>query len=167
MDTLTVLGMIFLTAGFILVGIEMVLPGFSVPGISGIICLIAGVFLLADTVVEGVFITLMVLAVLGILMAVILYLLSKGKFRSPIIMEEEQKRTEGYLSSSDLQYLLGKKGTAVTDLRPVGVGQFGGVNFDVISEGSYISKDEAIEIIRVEGSKIMVKPQDSSQGTWQ
>ena len=157
MDGLTILGLLCLMAGFIFVGIEMVVPGFSVPGISGIVCLIAGVFLLADTVMEGFFITVIVLALLGILMAVMLYLLSKGKFRSPIILEEEQKSTEGYLSSSDLKYLLGKKGVAMTDLRPTGVGQIDGINFDVISEGNYISAGEPVEIIKVEGSKLIVR----------
>ena len=157
MDGLTILGLLCLLAGFIVVGIEMVVPGFSVPGISGIVCLIAGVFLLADTVMEGFFITVIVLALLGILMAVMLYLLSKGKFRSPIILEEEQKSTEGYLSSSDLKYLLGKKGVAMTDLRPTGVGQIDGINFDVISEGNYISAGEPVEIIKVEGSKLIVR----------
>ena len=157
MDSLTILGLLCLLAGFIFVGIEMVVPGFSVPGISGIVCLIAGVFLLADTVMEGFFITVIVLALLGILMAVMLYLLSKGKFRSPIILEEEQKSTEGYLSSSDLKYLLGKKGVAMTDLRPTGVGQIDGINFDVISEGNYISAGEPVEIIKVEGSKLIVR----------
>ena len=106
---------------------------------------------------EGFFITVIVLALLGILMAVMLYLLSKGKFRSPIILEEEQKSTEGYLSSSDLKYLLGKKGVAMTDLRPTGVGQIDGINFDVISEGNYISAGEPVEIIKVEGSKLIVR----------
>ena len=157
MDGLTILGLLCLLAGFIFVGIEMIVPGFSVPGISGIVCLIAGVFLLADTVMEGFFITVIVLALLGILMAVMLYLLSKGKFRSPIILEEEQKSTEGYLSSSDLKYLLGKKGVVMTDLRPTGVGQIDGINFDVISEGNYISAGEPVEIIKVEGSKLIVR----------
>ena len=57
----------------------------------------------------------------------------------------------------DLQYLLGKKGIAETDLRPTGVGNFEGVNFDVISEGRYISKGADLEIIKVNGSKLMVK----------
>ncbi len=94
---------------------------------------------------------------LGILMAVILWLLSKGKLRSPIILEEEQRKTEGYISSSDLNYLLGKNGTAVTDLRPTGVGRIDGVNFDVISEGNYISGGTEIEIIKVEGAKLIVR----------
>lgn len=157
MDGLTVLGIVLLIAGFILVGIEMVVPGFSLPGISGIICLVAGVFLLADTVMEGVFITILVLAVLGIMMAVIMWLLSKGKFRSPLILEEEQNRKEGYLSSSDMNYLLGKKGSAYTDLRPSGVGVFDEIKFDVITEGGYISKGTQIEIIKVEGSKLVVR----------
>lgn len=157
MDSLTILGILFLVAGFVLVGIEIVLPGFSLPGISGIICLVAGVFLLADSLIEGFVITVVVLALLGILMAVMLWLLSKGKFRSPIILEEEQKRTEGYLSSNDLKYLLGKKGVAVTDLRPTGVGKIDGINFDVLTEGNYISRDSEIEIIKVEGSKLFVR----------
>lgn len=157
MDMVFWIGILLLIAGFILAGIEMVLPGFSVPGISSIICLIIGVFLLADSFMEAVFITVAVLALLGILMAVILWLLSKGKLRSPIILEDEQKKTAGYLSSRDLNYLLGKKGTAVTDLRPAGTAKFDEINFDVMSDGRYISKDSDIEIIKVEGSKLVVR----------
>lgn len=157
MEPLMIAGILLLIAGFILVGIEMVLPGFSAPGISGIICLVAGVFLLADSVMEGVVIAIAVLALMGILMAVILWLLSHGKLKSPIILEEEQKTAEGYLSSSDLQYLLGRQGTAATDLRPSGAGVFDDVKFDVMSEGNYISAGMPIEIIKVEGSKLVVK----------
>ncbi|MDO4297451.1 MAG: NfeD family protein [Lachnospiraceae bacterium] len=157
MDGLALVGMILLTAGFILVGIEVVLPGFSVPGISGIICLVAGVFLLADSVMEAAFITIAVLALLGILMAVLLWMLSKGKLKTPIILEEEQHRAEGYLSSNDLKYLLGRRGFAVTDLRPSGVGKIDEINFDVMSEGNYISGGAEIEIIKVEGSKLVVR----------
>ena len=151
------LGIILLIAGFILVGIEMVLPGFSAPGISGIICLIAGIFVLSDSVMEAAIITIAVLAVLGILMVVILGMISKGKLKTPIILEEEQKRTDGYLSSSDLNYLLGKKGTAETDLRPAGVARIDDIKFDVMSDGNYINKGSVLEIIRVEGSKLVVR----------
>ena len=49
MNTVMIIGIILLIAGFVLVGIELVVPGFGAPGISGIICLVAGVFLTADT----------------------------------------------------------------------------------------------------------------------
>ena len=154
---MTIAGILLLIAGFILAGIEMVLPGFSVPGISAIICLVAGVFILADSAMEAAVITIAVLALLGIMLAVILTLLSKGKLKSPIILEEEQRKAEGYISSSDLKYLLGRQGIATTDLRPAGVGKFDDINFDVMSEGNYISKDAKIEIIKVEGSKLVVR----------
>lgn len=157
MEGIVLLGIVLLIAGFILVGIEMVLPGFSAPGISGIICLIAGIFILADSIMEAAVITIAVLAVLGILMAIILNLLSRGKLKAPIVLEEEQKRTEGYLSSNDLNYLLGKRGTAATDLRPSGIGQFDEVKFDVMSDGTYITKGTEITIIKVEGSRLVVR----------
>ena len=157
MDGLMILGIVLLIAGFVLVGIEMILPGFSVPGVSGIICLVTGIFILSDSVMEAAVITIAVLAVLGILMAIILNLLSRGKLKTPIILGDEQKKTEGYISSNDLNYLLGKQGIAVTDLRPSGVGLFDEVKFDVMSEGNYITKGTSVTIIKVSGSKLVVR----------
>ncbi len=157
MEMLMWIGIALFIAGFILIAVEMVIPGFGAPGICGIICLVAGVFVTADSVEKGAFITVIVLALLGIMMALILWLLSKGKLRSPIVLEEEQRRDEGYISSGDLQFLLGKQGLAETDLHPMGVGNFDGVSFDVLSEGKYISKGAKLEIIKVNGSRLIVK----------
>jgi len=156
-DGLFILAIIFFIVGFFLIGIEMVVPGFSVPGVAGIICLLVGIFLVADTIQEGAIITIIILALLGIMLAIILGLLSKGKLKSPIILKEEQIKEKGYISSSDLNYLLGKQGIATTDLRPTGTGNFDEIEFDVISEGKYISKDTKLVIFKVQGSKLMVK----------
>ncbi len=156
-DGMSVLGVIFIIAGFVLIGVEMILPGFSLPGISGIICLVASIFINASTVQEGVILTLIIIALLGLMLGIILWLLSKGKIAKPIILTEEQNKEKGYISSNDLKYLLNKRGIAYTDLRPSGVGDFDGINFDVISNGSYISKGTPIIIYEVSGSKLMVK----------
>lgn len=157
MDILSIVAIVLFIAGFILLGIEMAVPGFSVPGVTGIICLAAGVFLAADSIEEGIIITIIVLALLGIMFAILLSLLSRGKLKSPIILKEEQKTEEGYISSSDLEYLLGKEGVAATDLRPSGMGDFDGITFDVISEGTYIDKGTLLIINKVQGSKLIVK----------
>ncbi|MEG0013084.1 MAG: NfeD family protein [Cellulosilyticaceae bacterium] len=157
LDGMSLISIILLIAGFILIGIEFTAPGISVPGISGIICLVVSVFLTADSVVEGAIMTIVILAILGVMLGITLWLLAKGKLIKPLILTEEQKKEHGYISSSDLDYLLGKKGTALTDLRPTGVGNFEGINFDVISEGQYISKGTEIEIYRVKGSRLIVK----------
>lgn len=157
MDWLELVGIILLIVGFLLAAAEMIIPGFGAPGICAAICLVAGVFCTADSLMEGAVVTLAVLALLGIMLSVILWLLSKGKLRSPLILKEEQRKEQGYLSSTDLNYLLGKKGEAATDLRPSGTGIFEGIRFDVQSEGDYIGKGARLEIMRVQGSRLIVK----------
>ena len=53
--------------GFILIGIEMYLPGLEGPGIAGAISLILGIFITAESIKDGVIITLIVLAILIIM----------------------------------------------------------------------------------------------------
>jgi membrane-bound ClpP family serine protease len=151
------LAVLLFIVGFVLIGIEMVTPGLHAPGIIGTGCLVIAVFMVSDTFEEGAVITIMVLAILGIMLAVILGLLSKGKLKSPIILKEEQNKDKGYISSSDLNYLLGKHGVAVTDLRPSGIGNFDDINFNVLSEGNYIAKGAKLVIFKVQGSKLVVK----------
>ncbi len=157
MGTVLVIAIILFIAGFILVGVEMVIPGFGVPGISGILCLVVAIFLISDSFIEGAVIALIVLGLLGIMFAIILGLLSKAKLKSPIILKDEQNKENGFISNSDLNYLLGKQGVAVTDLRPSGTADFDGIEFDVISEGKYIPKDTKLIIYKVQGSKLIVK----------
>lgn len=157
MEMLETLGIILLIAGFVLVGIEMTLPGFGAPGISGIACLMAGIFMTADTLEEGITITVVVIVVLGILMTIMMGLLSQRKFKSPIILDDEVNVTDPHISTSDLEYLLHKEGVAVTDLRPAGKGDFEGIVLDVFSEGPYIKKGCTIEICKVSRNQLLVK----------
>lgn len=151
-----VIGIILLIAGFVLAGIEMVVPGFGAPGISGIICLVAGIFLTADTIEEGIFITVVVIVILGILMTIIMGFLSQKKFRSPIVLDENLK-AGAPINSSDLDYLLQKEGRAATDLKPAGKGDFEGIELDIFSEGPYIKKGSPIVISRINENRLMVR----------
>lgn len=159
-DWIFVLAMALFIIGFILIGIEMVTPGFNVPGLLGAACLVLAVFLVSDSFEKGAIITIIVLALLGVMLAIILLLFSKGKLKSPIILKEELNTDKGYISSSDLNYLVGKQGVAITDLRPSGVGNFDGIDFDVITEGRYIVKGSNLVIYKVQGSRIIVKAQE-------
>lgn len=151
-----IIGITLLIAGFVLVGIEMVVPGFGAPGIAGIICLVAGVFLTADTVEAGIFITVVVIVILGILMTIIMGFLSQKKFKSPIVLNEDL-RAGAPINSSDLDYLLKKEGTATTDLKPAGKGDFEGIELDIFSEGPYIKKGSPIVISRINQNRLMVR----------
>lgn len=156
-EGLFVLGIILLLLGFLFVGIEMIIPGFGAHGLLGACCLIAGVFLISSSIQMAIVIMVIILIVLGIMFGIIMYLLSKGKINSPLILHEKQKKENGYISSNDLNYLLGKKGIASTDLRPSGRGVFDEIEFDIISDGRFISEGSKIEIYKVNNSKLIVR----------
>ena len=143
--------------GFILIGIEMYLPGLEGPGIAGAISLILGIFITAESIKDGVIITLIVLAILIIMFVIIVKFLSKGYSNSPIVLKDELKTDSGFTSSNKYDELIGKKGIAVTDLRPSGTGKFDGKEYDIITEGKYINKGTNIVVYKVEGVRIIVK----------
>lgn len=157
MDGLVVIGILLLITGFVLVGTEMVLPGFGAPGIIGAICLAGGIIFTADSLEQGLTITVIVVILLAIMFTVILALFHMKKIKSPIVLEEELKADKGYLSASDLEYLVGKEGIASTDLRPAGKCNIDGIEFDVRSEGKYIAKGTKVWISRIQGNTLIIK----------
>ncbi|MHC1682683.1 MAG: NfeD family protein [Clostridiaceae bacterium] len=154
---ITVLTVLLLVIGFGLVFLEMHIPGIGVPGVLGSICLILAVVLTAQNFAQALVMALAILAILGTMIGVVLTWFTKGKLFKPLILSEEQKKEHGYISSSDLEYLLGKRGIAITDLRPSGSVDIDGVKFDVISDGEYISNGTNVEIFEVSGVKLLVK----------
>ena len=140
MTVYEIIGIILLLVGFILVRIEMTIPGFGLPGVSGIVCLVVGIILTAKNVSVGIVMAIVVIVILGIMLAVIMTILSSKKMKSPIVLREDVKGEQGFLNSSDLEYLIGREGNATTDLRPAGKGNFDGIEFDILSNGNFIKK---------------------------
>ena len=154
---MTVITVLLLIIGFGLIFLEMHIPGLGVPGIAGAICLILAVVLSAQNFEQALVMSLAIVAVLGAMLGVVLTLFTKGKLFKPLILLDEQKKEHGYISSSDLDYLLGKRGITITDLKPTGSMDIDGVKFEVISEGEYISSGTKVEIFKVSGVKLVVK----------
>lgn len=157
MSTLETVGLILIIIGLILVLVEMLLPGFGAPGISGGISLIIGVILFAKTLEQGLTLAIIVVVVIAVMMTIVVLFFHKGRDKSPIKLQEKMEAPEEFLNASDIQYLIGKKGVAVTDLRPAGKCDVDGITFDVRSEGNYITKDSKIQIIKIEGNILIVK----------
>ena len=151
------IGILFLILGFVLIGVEMLIPGFGAPGISGIVSLIIAVIVIADSVEQGLMMTVIIIVLATIMMTVIMGLLSSKKVKTPIVLEAELKPSDALLDSKDLEYLVGKVGKATTDLKPVGKGSFDGILLDVRSENAYLSKDSTIRISRIHENSIIVQ----------
>jgi membrane-bound ClpP family serine protease len=149
------LGIILLIIGFILVGVEMTMPGFGFPGITGALSLMCGIIFSADTIEHGIFITIIVIVLLAIMGTIIFALLKRKS--SPLILSEHLDSEDQQIGDQDLQYLVGKTGIASTDLKPSGKVDIDGVEFDARSETRYIDKGSAIRIIRIHENSIIVK----------
>jgi len=152
---------ICLFAGVVLVIIEMFTPGFAAPGITGIILIITGVVLTADTLLEGLIWMLAIMAILTVALVIALRSATKGALsRTPLVNQSMASRDEGYLSVEDMAFFVGKTGKALTSLRPAGTADFDGVRLDVVTEGNYIEKGTTVRILKVEGRRIVVAPID-------
>jgi len=149
--------LIIFVVGLILLVIEAISPGFGLPGISGIILIIVGIILAMGSLQLAV----MSLSISIIFTAIITIILIKQGKRieafNKIVLSTKQEDEEGYVSSPLKIEYLNKEGIAASDLRPSGVIKIGEEKLDALSEGNYIPKGSQIKVIRVEGSKIIVR----------
>ncbi len=143
--------------GFILMSIEIFIPGFGVFGVLGIIALGVGIILAAYSSTIGL-ISLLVAIVVNIILAIILakYFGHRGVWNR-FILKEEQKNEEGYISHKNDKKLLGAKGITITKLRPSGAMKIDEIRYDVITEGDFIDIKKEVEVIMVEGTRIVVR----------
>lgn len=143
-------------AGVILLIVEAFMPGFGVPGISGIILLLAGV---AMTWYEygamvGLGTTAAVLALVGVAISVSLKSASSGRLsKSDLILNDIETPPS---ENADMQLLVGKEGVVKNTLRPVGTAEFDCGKLHVTSDGEYVSEGQKVRIVRVEGTQIFV-----------
>ncbi|MGI6120167.1 MAG: NfeD family protein [Desulfosporosinus sp.] len=145
--------------GIFLLALELfVIPGFGISGILGIAALVTGIFLVTDSLLEGVFYTGGALIVLG--------LIAYWSYRSPRTRKLWQKFSLSTRQTSDAGYVgpkvqaekyIGRTGISLTQLRPSGTGNFDGEYLDVVTEGGYISQGTKIKVIAVEGTRIVVR----------
>ena len=54
--------------------------------------------------------------------------------------------------------LVGRQGTAVTPLRPAGTADFDGERIPVVTEGDLVAAGRTVEVVAVEGNRIVVRP---------
>ena len=143
-------------AGVILLIVEAFMPGFGVPGISGIILLLAGV---AMTWYEygamvGLGTTVAVLALVGVAISVSLKSASSGRLsKSDLILNDTETPPS---ENADMQLLVGKEGVVKNTLRPVGTAEFDCGKLHVTSDGEYVFEGQKVRIVRVEGTQIFV-----------
>ena len=143
--------------GYCLVVVEMYIPGFGLPGISGLICLIVGIFFLSGgSVLTGLLVTLIVVALLCVALTISMRSAAKGRLaKSRFVLKETSTSPDE--QDGAMGYYVGKAGTAKTILRPAGVAEIDGVRLNVLTDGDFIDENAKIVVGRVEGNRIFVR----------
>ncbi|MCL2820152.1 MAG: hypothetical protein FWD38_04890 [Oscillospiraceae bacterium] len=146
--------------GIGLLVVEMFEPGFGFFGIFGIISLIGCIFVTASTVAEGIMLTAFFFVIVLIMLGIFLFMVSKGKLPGKLVLKDAESRDDGYSGTLDLNEYMGKAGVVLSTCRPVGNVDFDGVKLEVVSLGEFIEKGTAVEVIEVEGNRVVVKPKE-------
>ncbi|HWR60689.1 MAG TPA: NfeD family protein [Clostridia bacterium] len=143
--------------GLVLLMIEALMPGFGIAGISGVVLVFASIVMISSSFYEAILFLVGTIAV-AVLLIVALYRLGYGKrFVKSMILNTEQKNEQGYVSSKGYEKYLGMRGTVITPLRSAGTVLIDGSRIDAVSEAEFIEKDTEVEVIKIEGSRIVVK----------
>lgn len=140
--------------------VEVFMPGFGLPGVSGIALEVASIVLtyMRHGGLAALGMTLIILACVAAAVSIALRSVNKGRLsKSPVILTETESASEGYVTSKDMEIFLGREGRTKTVLRPSGMAEFDGVKLDVVADGEYIPKDTMVRVDHVEGARIVVR----------
>ena len=93
-----------------------------------------------------------------VLLFVVGYFLPKTQAWQHLVLQSEMGSDKGFHSAAkDYSEHLGQTGVALTALRPAGTAMIENKRLDVVSVGDFIEVDVPIQVVNVEGSKIMVE----------
>lgn len=171
------LDILLFLAGFVLLAIELLLiPGFGVIGISGLVLMGASLIL---TYVPSSFwgfdfeenpwrlqalwggLTALVIPVTaGILIDFIIIAKAESlPFLKRFVLSTQSDAAliPAAASGQAAVTLVGREGAATTDLRPAGRAEIDGEPFDVVTEGDFIEAGVRVRVVKVEATRIIVE----------
>ena len=157
--------------GLLLVEV-VVIPGFGLVGLAGILLMVAALLMaqigqleLRHFDIDAIAAAMLSFAAGTVIAffasALLLRNLSKIAAFRRLVLESETKSSEGYVSASiehDKEWV-GQEGVTLSYLRPVGVALFDGKRLDVIAEGEFIAAQTPIKIVEAYGSRLVVRAQ--------
>ncbi len=143
-----------LVIGILLLLVEIVIiPGFGVAGIIGLILMGSGTVVIWAT--YGATWGAASLVISTLIAVVMVWLFFKSRASRFLVRE---KKIEG--DSSDvpsLTHLVGRSGVVVKPLRPSGIAEVDGEPYDVVSEGQFIDQGTAVVVIRINTNSLVVE----------
>ncbi len=148
----------------------LVIPGFGIAGIAGILFMLVGLlaaligniglsFPSAQQIARAIATLVSALVLVGISAVVLGRYIPRTRRFQELVLGSGLSRTQGYTAAAtDKQQLVGKQGQAITPLRPAGMVEIEGKRYDVVSSGQFVAPGTPVEVVRVQGRRIEVRP---------
>ena len=147
--------------GVLLVFIELlILPGFGAAGVPGSLLVLIGIGAAwwqfgFKTALTYTGVTLVLVIPLAI---IVLSLIRRTRVGEAFILSATQDRDAGFQAPrSGLASLVGKSGRSLTPLRPAGAALINGQRVDIVTQGEFVDAETDIEVILVEGNRVVVR----------
>ena len=147
--------------GVLLLFIEIaLLPGFGAAGIPGLVLIVAGIGLawLQFGLRTGLIYSSATVALTIPLTVLGLWLFRRTRLGRSFILNIAANRADGFQAPpQELVKLVGKSGKSITPLRPAGTVLINDQRVDVVTLGDFIEAEVEVEVILVEGSRVVVR----------
>lgn len=149
--------LILFIIGIVLIVLEFFLAG-GIAGLLGAVAIVVSIILAGANPVFMAYSVLIAIAVAVSGMVIIMKFFGrKLHLLNKVILMDSTDTESGYVSNVNRVELLGKKAMTITPLRPSGTIDMEGERIDVVSQGSYIDRGKHVIIVKVEGSRIVVR----------
>lgn len=149
MSITVVLLILMLAIGLILIEIFLI-PGVGIPGIAGALLMMVSLYLAYDinTAYGHYTLTGTILASAGLIA-----LAFRAKTWDKLSLKTG---IDARVALDNTGLSIGQKGIAISRLNPIGKARFGDKTTEVASKGDFIDAESPVEIINIEGNKIIV-----------
>ena len=143
-----------LVLGGLLLLVECVVPGFSVPGTLGLVLLGVACYLAFQLhVVAGV----ATVIGSGALILLLVRYFPRTRLGRRLTLRLSQQKDAGYHAGAETTVRVGDAGEALTDLRPSGSARIGGRRVDVVTEGAFVVQGAPLVVMQTDGMRVVVR----------
>lgn len=146
-----------LVIGLGLLFAEFIIPG-GILGILGIVSILVSILLAGgDLVSTAISIFIALLAATAGMVIIVKFFGKRPQLFKRFILTDATDTESGYVSAVNRPELVGQMAVTATALRPSGTIILGEERIDAVSEGRFIDPKKQVKIIKVEGSRIVVR----------
>lgn len=143
--------------GIVLLLIEVMIPGFGVFGIAGIGAIFGSIVMVTDSLAQAAVYTVVALGISFGAIYIFMKKVGLKKMENTVFLASKLDKEAGFQTSKEKTELMGLMGITKSYMRPSGKIELDGLVYDAITEGEFIEVGKTVTVIRVEGSKIIVR----------